>query len=243
MLIKEFIKDYAENTYTFDEEQEDYLIANLIFKYIDGKKILDLGCGPVHHILALFFRDFESSTAIDLHQENLDFISLCIKNNILLPSQHSAIKYKNKFLVKEPAHLLPEIQIKNTYQRIESLIKANVLDRREDLVSKFDNVLQVGCFGALDTISEYSTAVLNAANYLKPSGKLLMINWLQNEYTYRPFKFNGKVSSILNKSNYCKAILDAGLNIIKVDQNNQISLETLNMGYTHIIYSVSSKPL
>jgi hypothetical protein len=64
-------------------------------------------------------------------------------------------------------------------------------------------------FGCLKNENEFTQATLNAYEYLQPGGKLLMINWLQNEYKGKPFDFNGAFSCRLNEAVYEQSLLQA----------------------------------
>jgi cyclopropane fatty-acyl-phospholipid synthase-like methyltransferase len=238
---KEFIEDYAMNAYIFHKDPEGFLVAKLIFNYMRGKNVLDLGCGPVHHILSLFFRDAVQTTAVDLHQENLDFIKKCKKNSLALPCQISAISYLYRYLLKEKHGKSQEILIKENYNKIKRLIQANVLTRIEDFKTRFDSVMQIGCFGALNTLNQYRLAVSHSACYIRPGGTLLMVNWLQPNFMVRPYSFNGRVSSVLDKKEYGQAVIDSGLMINMLKTTTNISVESKMHGYDKMIYLVAHK--
>jgi NNMT/PNMT/TEMT family len=238
---KKFIEDYAMSAYIFHNDPEGFLVAKLIFNYMKGKEVLDLGCGPVHHILSLFFRDALHTTAIDLHQENLDFIERCKKNSIVLSPQISALTYFYRYLKKERQVKSQEALIKENYNKIGQLLNEDVSMRIEGFNEKFDSVMQIGCFGAFDTLEQFRLAVANSASYIRPEGTLLMVNWLQPCFTKRPYRFNGKVSSSLDKKEYSKAATDSGLTIELLKTTTNISVESKMHGYDKIIYLVAHK--
>lgn len=218
---KSFIRDYALTCYVFDGNREDYLIAKLINKYMKGKRVLDLGCGPVVSVMSIFYPDAKEAVAVDKMEACLDFV----KNDegILKEIIGRAKSYRKKYLDK-----------KSVSQKI-SLVKGDVTKKLA--LGKFDAVMQIGCFGALDTEEGFQTAVNIAYSYLKPDGKLLMVNWIGD--AKRPYHFNGKVDV---EKLYVPAMKKAGLDILECHTaKSVISKETKQMGYDKIIWAVGKK--
>ena len=223
MDVKNFVRNYALTCYVFDGNPEDQLIARLIHKYMHGRRVLDLGCGPVASVLALFFPDAEKVVAVDRLKENLDFA----RNNKseLEGIMKRALLYKHCYLSR-----------KDSDPRIKLLL-GDVTKRLN--IGQFDSVMQIGCFGALDTEEQFQSAIDNAYNYLKPGGTLLMVNWLDEKAKVkRPFHFNGKVKML---ELYKPSMKKAGFNIKEIHTTSKLSTETRKMGYNRIIWSVARK--
>ena len=73
MDINEYVHDYALTAYSFDGNAEDNTIAELIYKNVKGKKVLDLGCGPTEPVLSIFYPEAKEVVAVDRLQENISF--------------------------------------------------------------------------------------------------------------------------------------------------------------------------
>ncbi len=223
MLAASFIRKYALTSYTFEGDKEDYFVARLIHRYMRGRRVLDLGCGPVVKILSIFYPDAREVVGVDRLQENLDFV----KNNThdLDAIMKRANAYQHHYLSKKK----PNDPLKIT------LVKGDV--RKKLPLGKFDSVMNMGCFGALDTPEDFYQAVKNAYGYLKKGGTLLMVNWIGD--VKRPYRFNGK---IYEPAVYRPALEKAGFIIKELHFTAAaISPETRRMGYRGIIWAVAKK--
>jgi len=221
--VKAFVHDYALNCYTFDGEQEDYLIGRLIHRYMRGKRVLDLGCGPVVPIMNVFYTEAKEVVAVDRLKANLDFV----KNNSheLDAVVQSARKYKHQYLSRKDVN--PKIR----------LVQGDVTKRLN--IGRFDSVMQIGCFAALDTVEQFQTAVNHTYSYLKKGGTLLMMNWLDEKgKVKRPYHFNGKVSAL---EIFEKSMKKAGFKIRELHTTSTLSKETKKLGYTRIIWTIAKK--
>ena len=223
MQAKDFVRDYALNCYTFDGEPEDYMIAKLIYKYMHGCRVLDLGCGPVASVLALFYPNAKEVVAVDSLNANLDFI----KNDSdeLSSILKRALIYRLRYLSKK--YSKPKMR----------LVKGSVTEKLN--IGTFDAAMQIGCFGALDTKEQFQMAVDNAYSYLNPRGTLLMVNWLdENKKVKRPFHFNGKVNSL---ELYVPCMTKTGFKIKEMHTTKMLSKETKKMGYNRVVWAVAKK--
>lgn len=222
MSATSFVRHYALSCYTFDEE-EDYLIGRLIHKHMHGKRVLDLGCGPVAPLTSVFYPQAKEVIAIDRLKANLDFARY--NAHELDKIKQRAIAYKHHYLSKKDVH--PRIR----------LIQGDVTEKLS--VGKFDSVMQIGCFGALDTKEQFQKAVSHAYHYLKKGSTLLMVNWLdERKKVKRPFHFNGKVNSL---QLYKPCMKKAGFTIKEFHTTSRISNETKRLGYTRIVWAVAKK--
>lgn len=223
---KKFVKDYALTAYTFNGIPEDRFIAKLISTYMRGKRVLDLGCGPVLPITSLFYRDAEEVVGVDIFPENLDFI----RDNSSDLSQiiDRAIRYRNRYIFE-----------RNTKPRV----KLTLGDITEKLpLGKFDSVMQLGCFGCLDTDEQFQAAVDNAYTYLKPGGTLLMVTWLDDKPASkvdREYHFNGDVNA---KDLYIPCLEKAGFKIQDMHKLSSIlSEDSKKMGYKKVLWAACRK--
>ncbi len=71
----DFITHYALTCYNYSGDcKEEKIIASLIYSYMQGARILDMGCGPVSPILAQFFPEATDLVAFDKLPENIAFM-------------------------------------------------------------------------------------------------------------------------------------------------------------------------
>jgi len=219
MSLASFVRNYALNCYTFEGDKEDYLVARLIYKYMRGHRVLDLGCGPVATVLSVFYPEAKKVVAVDRLQENLNFIK---KHSAeLAPLIARAKNYKQRYLGKKGN--VPTMR----------LVKGDVTKRLP--LGTFDSVMQIGAFGALDSAEQFQTAVNHAYRYLKPGGTLLMVNWVGN--VKRPHHFNGKVDEL---TIFKPSLQQAGFRIIELHTTSSLGASKKN-GYKKIIWAVAEK--
>ncbi len=224
---KSFVRDYALSCYYFDggeEAQEDYLVGRLICKYMKGKRVLDLGCGPVVAITSVFYPEAEEVVAVDKLKENIDFA----RNNSheLGAFVNNARKYKNKYLLKHD--VTPKIR----------LVRGDI--RKKLSIGKFDSVMQIGCFACVRTAEEFQKSIDNSYRYLKKGGTLLMLNWFNDRREVkRPFNFNGPVNATLLIK---PALKKSGFRIKEYHITRSILCpETRKLGYNGIVWAVAIK--
>ena len=221
MSLKSFVRDYALKEYTFEGEPEEYFIARLINKHVKGKRVLNLGCGPVEPIISVFYPEANEVVAVDILKENLDFM----KNRLREygPNIERALAYKQRYLSNRTSS--PRIRyMQGNFCKNLSL-------------GKFDSVMQIGAFGAVDTIEEFQQAVDCAYSYLKPRGKLLMVNWVGG--VERPYGFNGDVDEI---QAYKLCLPRAGFKIKELHVSKaKVGKITRARGYHSIIWVIAEK--
>lgn len=237
----ECVADYAEHYYTFVNDPDAFLVAELISRFMTGRKVLDLGCGPVHHIHMLFLRNAQETVGLDVDQENLDFVSSCKENGQILKNQLSALKYLYFYILKQPLPSNPEKAIRDCYDRIKTLRQGSLVDRVKGYKNAFDSVMEIGSFGGLQSVDEFKQAVSNAHSYLRRGGTFLMVNWLQPRYRKNPYLFNGRVVSLIQASDYPAILKKVRFKLISLDETSRVSKPTRDLGYKSIVYAVAKK--
>lgn len=216
---KQFVNRYAHRNYSFTDIESSFIVKK-IYKYVRGKRVLDLGCGPVVPVTSLFYKDAQEVVAVDKLKENIDFIKYNKKQ--LEPSIHRALTYRNRYLFKRKT--TPKIILK----------KGDVTKKLP--IGKFNSVMQIGCFGALDTNEQFQKAVTYAYSYLKKGGNFLMVNWIGE--VKRPYNFNGKVDEL---ELYKPSLKHAGFKITELHTTSKLSKGTKTLGYKKIIWAVAKK--
>ena len=235
------VESYAEHYYTFVNDPEAFLVADLISKHMTGERVLDLGCGPVHHILMLFLRNARQTVGLDIDEESLAYIAYCRDQGHILINQLAAVRYLYWHVLEQPLPPNPEKFILKYYERIQDLRLGNILEEIPEYDNAFDSVMEIGGFGGLKSIAQYEQAVGMAYHYLKPGGRLLMLDWLQNRFKRSAYRFSGRVVSLIRPADYPEILRTAGFKIILLDETDRISKPTRDLGCRRIVYAVAEK--
>lgn len=219
--VKDFVRDYALTCYTFEGIEEDYFIVRLIYKYMKGRRVLDLGCGPVVSVTSIFYPEAREIVAVDRLQANLDFVRN--NTNELSGILEKAVKYRKQFLSKKL--IKPKVK----------LVRGDVTKKLN--IGKFDSVMALGCFGALKTVDQYQKAIDNVHAYLKAGGTFFILSWVGS--VKRPYKFNGPVK---DEEILIPCLKKAGFKIKEFHKTKSvISEDTKSLGYHEIMWAVVHK--
>ncbi len=223
MDINEYVHDYALTAYSFDGNAEDNTVAELIYKNVKGKKVLDLGCGPTEPVLSIFYPEAKEVVAVDRLQENISFTK---KNNerLLGGIIERAMAYKQSHLSKRGVK--PKVRY----------VLGGVTKRLK--LGKSDSAMQIGCFGCLGTRKDFELAVKNAYRYLKDRGTLLMVNWEIGEDPNRPYYADRPLE--VGKL-YVPALREAGFEIKRLGSMSRLKKESKDAGFSKMIWAVARK--
>lgn len=150
-----YISDYYDSVQkknaAFPDIAEFWLSG---FRHVTGKKVLNLGCGPMlYDNLLRFGENPDTYIGLDLNAASFDFL----KN-----SDH-------------PALLAARAEAQARCEDIR-FISGNVFDHVTDLESQFDTVLGIGFFGTFEG-QLFDDLVQATHKMLKPGGRLLKITW------------------------------------------------------------------
>jgi len=223
---KSFVRDYALTSYTFDGGTEDYLIARLIFRNMKGRRILNLGCGPIEPVISVFYPNPKEVVAVDRLKANLDFAKH--NANELSDNITRAERYRHRYLSR-------------TYSRPRiRYVKGDVAGKFK--LGKFDSVMQIGCFACLTSVADFQKAVDNTYDYLRKGGTLLMVNWKSGDMKVkRPYKFNGPLSSYPERL-YRPSLENAGFRVKEMHTTSSLlGKGTRKMGYIKIVWAIAVK--
>jgi SAM-dependent methyltransferase len=237
----EFATEYAKYNYSFLDDPESELIARLLVTHAHGPRILDLGCGPVHHSVRLFLPKDALSTGADISSDNINHSKKILESGEISEGNLRAIKFlytkiQQKIAPDDPASLIREQR-----QQIENLCVHDIRDFEPSFGGNFDTVMQIGCFLSLNTLAELQSALDNVNRYLVPGGVFINANWLQDEYKERPFGFNGKLSELLKFESYCEALQSSGLSLMQAGKSLDVHPFTKKHGYTQLVWAVLRK--
>jgi len=132
------------------------------FRHVTGKKVLNLGCGPMLYDNMLRFGEMpETYVGLDLNAASFEFLE---------NSDHPALVEAR---TKAEA-LCPDIQF----------IAGDVFDHMAKLEGQFDTVLGIGFFGTFEG-QLFDDLVAATHQMLKPDGQLLKMTWHGAQRTAR----------------------------------------------------------
>ena len=210
----DYPRRYALTSYQFDGNAEDYLVGRLVFKYMNGRRVLNLGCGPTEGIFGVFYPEAKEVVAVDLLRSNLDFSEN--KSHLIKPIIARARAYRLRYL-----------------SAMENNPKTRYVmgDIRKRLgLGRFDSVMQIGAFGTLRSAKEFETAVRNSYHYLKRGGRLLMVNWV------------GRKGEIDCSRMYKPSLEKAGFRILEMHSTSiGFNRYSKKEGYKKLIWAVAEK--
>lgn len=95
--------------------------------------------------------------------------------------------------------------------RIRELLVADLLNRQERWRSFFETVVQIGCFGCLDSIEALERALGHVAFYLRPGGRFISATWLPRPPYVESERWGGMPLTTLPADAFVGVIAEAGL--------------------------------
>jgi SAM-dependent methyltransferase len=206
-------ESYFADSYTFAPADVDgRAIARSLATLASADSWLDLGCGPILTVWAIFARGPRELVGLDCLRENIEFTKdLCTTRRIARQHQMAA-DFAATDLELPP--LGEEALAECAFGRVRSLRVGNVLDDVPEWHSHFDLVTQIGCFGCLQEPAEVVTAARNALRYLRPQGAYLSVTWLQDVFEDL-LAWNGPVSAQLSADDLVAVHQEAGFSDIR----------------------------
>lgn len=205
------IEDYILQDWKFDDLNNVELIeiTNVIQKWTKGGNWLDLGCGPLLTVWAMFAPNEVLIWGCDRFKAVEEFHQqLKTKPNDELPiGLQKAIAFCNHnfFSKKETVPI----------NKIQEIIVSSVTTKQNHWTSLFDNIIQIGCFGCLDTLSDLTTALKLVEQYLKPKGRFISETWLPKSDYYESDIWGGNNLRDLSAETFSSLVRDTGLTVIE----------------------------
>ena len=215
--IEARVAAYAERAYAEMSDPEDRLVARLIHRHVRGRRVLDLGCGPVPHITSRFLPEAERVVAVDVLPENLAFARAALRSPPLRSREAEA--FERRLLGRAPRR--PRVR----------LMQGDVRDRLP--LRGFDAAMQIGCFACVDSADEFRLAVSHVARYLRPGAPFLMVNWVQPREDAR----RGVDCRVLVRP----AMAEAGFDVEEHHDVSAPSAGSRRLGYARIVWALGRR--
>jgi cyclopropane fatty-acyl-phospholipid synthase-like methyltransferase len=151
----EYVEKYYEADLAEREAKESKFYLSWL-KYVKGKSILSIGCGPNLYDDCQFFSEIpDELIGVDINRANIDFLKKSDNRNL-----ESARDFLKKNKVKSQA-------------LVDDVTKPN-----KKYVGRFDSIYALGVFCAFnpDKLKEIFALL---SSYLKPGGVLIDVDWTE----------------------------------------------------------------
>ena len=171
---------------------------------------LDLGCGPLLSIWPLFSRWPTELFGLDRNTEVGEYHNRLLR----LPSGELPVDVSEAYSaahsfrsqhglrpILDPRTLVQDIRIQNLLQPVRSW------------ACKFDTIIQIGCFGCLDSIDDLHLALALVHDYLKPGGVFISATWTPRPTYTESTVWGGDNLRMLDADTFAGAIRTAGLEV------------------------------
>lgn len=201
------IEDYILQDWKFDDLDNDELleITSVIHKWTKGSNWLDLGCGPLLTVWAMFASRDISISGCDRFQSVLEFhqnLQGKKKEKLPIGLQKAIAFYNHNFSPNK--EMIP-------INQVQEIVISNVLEEQSHWCSLFDTIIQVGCFGCLDSEEDLFKALQLVEKYLKSGGIFISETWLPNPSFYESEIWGGNKLRDLSVDRFATLVRDAGL--------------------------------
>lgn len=185
----EYIKLYCSGSWPSELEKllctwtQDQIHKIFVGGKYKGKKLLDIGSGPVVYAVITASKYYDECYVSDLSPANVDFLQKWIRE------ESTEMEYLMKeFSKKEGESGAWEVRKKQVREKIKNAVVSDL--RKPNPVSgtilentSFDAITACLCFSAaVLTIEDYTKAIQNCGKILKPGGHLVIVDIIDNSW-------------------------------------------------------------
>lgn len=216
------IEDYFLQDWCFDEGGDDDVIeiAAVIHKWATCGNWLDLGCGPLLTVWPMFSDCKSAIWGCDRNKNIAEFHhSLIYSPFCEWPAGlQSAVTFYNRNTSKTDGIS----KIATTVDQIEEILISDILEEQNTWHSFFNTIIQVGCFGCLDSLEDLKRASDLVFRYLRPSGRFISVTWLPRVNYIESEMWGGINLSTMSADVFVSVLRETGLSV------NEVRVAALN---------------
>lgn len=210
------VEEYIDQDWCFEDggDWNAVEISSVIRKWARPGNWLDLGCGPMLSVWPMFAVNESSIWGCD--------------RQIAVSQFHSELKLRA--VEAWPTGLLRAVEFYNRkfsrvdgrkhittpVARIRELVTSSILQEQTQWRSHFDTIVQIGCFGCLDSINDLKAAIDLVYVYLKHGGKFISATWLPRRGYEESEVWGGVRLSTLSCDEFVSLIRAASMKVIEV---------------------------
>lgn len=210
------IEEYIIQDWCFEEGSNDDAIeiASVIRQWSISGNWLDLGCGPMLTVWPMFASGEPAICGYDRHPNIAAFheeLKLCSFDEWPIGLQRAVAFFNRKF-----AKLNSLPRITTAVHRIQEIKIGNLLEEQHRWHSFFNTVIQIGCFGCLDSTNDLRWALDLVFRYLRLGGRFISATWLPRSSYTESKVWGGTYLSTLSVDAFKSLVRAAGLTVCDV---------------------------
>lgn len=209
------IEEYIVQDWCFEEGSDDDAIemASVIRQWSITGNWLDLGCGPMLTVWPMFASGETAIWGCDRHPDIAAFHEeLKLRS---LAEYPVGLQRAVAFFNRKYAELSGFSRIATPTNQIQKIVIGSLLEEQHFWQSFFHTVIQVGCFGCLDSTKNLKRALNLVVRYLRPGGRFISATWLPRLSYMESEVWGGIKLSTLSADAFGSIVQAAGLAVRK----------------------------
>ncbi|MHB9116674.1 MAG: hypothetical protein ACYC2R_00160 [Burkholderiales bacterium] len=207
-----------------DLDPDTLAIADFVKTYSQSGRWLDLGCGPMLTIWPLFSSSPSHICGLDRNADVLPFHETLLQIPFNELPQDIAGAYSAAYKFRQERQLQ---QIPSDPRALLGQVKIHdLLEPEPAWFNSFDTVVQIGCFGCLESEIALERAATLAYAYTVEEGVMLSATWLPRDEYFESAAWGGSSLRNLSLDDIVRPIEMAGYMIEHAE-----SAEDININY------------
>src|SRR5581483_3144350 len=182
---------YVRREWRFDDtgDADAAAVTDLIRRFALPGRWLDMGCGPLLTVWPMFARTHVAVVGIDREPSIAAFHRRLRERRSRLPvGLRHAVDFFNALSKGHNQSTRTTVAIRN----VEAVVIRNLLDENVDWSESFDTILQIGCFGCLNSYSELQRALRLVYRYLRPGARFISTTWIARSTYVESNRWGGR---------------------------------------------------
>lgn len=205
------IEQYIVRDWCFEEGSDDDAveIASVIRQWSISENWLDMGCGPMLSVWPMFASGETVIYGCDRHPGIAAFHDELKRRSLAewpVGLQRAVVFFNRKF-----AELSGLPRSATPIHKIQAIVIGSLLQEQHLWHSFFHTVIQVGCFGCLDSLNDLKRALNLVVRYLRPCGRFISATWLPRSSYVESEVWGGINLSTLPAGAFVSVVREAGL--------------------------------
>jgi hypothetical protein len=206
-------EQYIRREWGFQDgtDADTLALASLIARWSQSGNWLDLGCGPMLAVWPMFSPHPVLAHGIDRNPELADFYTR-LRASGEASAEHlgPARLYAERFRTQRQMELS-----RNSPVDVVSTVRiSSVLEPVGEWASRFQTVIQVGCFGCLNSLAQLTHAMRMVHDYLAMDGVFLSATWLPRQEYFESWTWGGDHLRDLTCESFEDCLREAGLSVL-----------------------------
>lgn len=203
--------DYICREWEFFEGDTDArALAEVIASWSRAGNWLDLGCGPMLPVWPMFSPHTVRVNGIDRNPELSGFYAGATACTDVCETHFGAARrFADSFREQHAMAALTG----SPMEAVASFRILSVLEPVTNWASSMQTVLQIGCFGCLDSFDQLAEALRCVVSYLDDDGVFISATWVPRAEYHESHTWGGDQLRHLTRSDFESCLQDAGLEV------------------------------